>query len=170
MQGKTAEVGGFKLKHSSDQIWNHAWTASWSSMILVHTLVISPFVSLIYTEKNPQTNRCLKRVFQIRLDISHELSAKHTVHMGAVGWGKVSCILRHWVVQLILAYSWARPATLVAGKCRGGMFLLLLFLHFYSFSPFSPVPLFLLLYYLFYLSSPFLWETTQNDPQGLTCR
>ena len=26
------------------------------------------------------------------------------------------------------------------------------------------------LYYLFYLFSPFLWETTQNDPQGLTCR
>ena len=25
------------------------------------------------------------------------------------------------------------------------------------------------LYYLFYLFSPFLWETTQNDPQGLTC-
>ena len=25
-------------------------------------------------------------------------------------------------------------------------------------------------YYLFYLASPFPWETTQNDPQGLTCR
>ena len=25
-------------------------------------------------------------------------------------------------------------------------------------------------YYLFYLFSPFLWETTQNDPQGLMCR
>ena len=32
----------------------------------------------------------------------------------------VSCILRHWGVQLILAYSWARPAILVAGKGRGG--------------------------------------------------
>ena len=33
--------------------------------------------------------------------------------------------------------------------------------------PFSSIPLFHLLYYL---SSTFLWETTQNDPQGLTCR
>ena len=33
--------------------------------------------------------------------------------------------------------------------------------------PFPSIPLFHLLYYL---SSPFLWETTQNDPQGLTCR
>ena len=32
-------------------------------------------------------------------------------------------------VQLILAYSWARPAILVAGNGRGGMFLFLLFLH-----------------------------------------
>ena len=37
--------------------------------------------------------------------------------------------------QLILAYSWARPFILVAGKGRGGMFLFLLFLHF------IPVPL-----------------------------
>ena len=46
------------------------------------------------------------------------------------------------------------------------MFFFLLFLHFYSFSSFSPVlssPL------LFYLSSPFLLEITQNNPQGLTC-
>ena len=76
----------------------------------------------------------------------------------------------HWGVQLILAYSWARPAILVVGKGRGGMFLFLLFLHFHSCSSFFPVPLFHLLYSLFYLFSPFLWETTQNDPQGLTCR
>ena len=82
----------------------------------------------------------------------------------------VLCILDHWGVQLILAYSWARPAILVVGKGRGGMFLFLLFLHFHSCSSFFPVPLFHLLYSLFYLFSPFLWETTQNDPQGLTCR
>ena len=41
-----------------------------------------------------------------------------------------------------------------------------MFPHFHSF--FSPVPLFQLLYYFFYLCSSFLWETTQNDPQGLT--
>ena len=83
---------------------------------------------------------------------------------------KLSCILHHWGVQLILACSWARPAILSAGMGRGEIFLFLQFLHFHSFSSFNPVPLFHLLYCLFYLSSPFLWEMTQNDPQGLTCR
>ena len=32
---------------------------------------------------------------------------------------KVSCIVCHLGVQLILAYSWARPAILVAGKGTG---------------------------------------------------
>ena len=90
--------------------------------------------------------------------------------MGWSGGAKVLCILHHRGVQLILAYSWARPAILVVGKGRGGMFLFLLFLHFHSCSSFFPVPLFHLLYSLFYLFSPFLWEMTQNDPQGLTCR
>ena len=31
----------------------------------------------------------------------------------------MSCVLRHRGVQLILAYNWARPVTLVAGKGRG---------------------------------------------------
>ena len=89
---------------------------------------------------------------------------------GGLGVVKVSCILPHRSIQLILAYSWARPAILVAGKGRGGnVFLFLLFLSFHSCSSFFPVPLFHLLYYLFYLFSPFLWETAQNDPQGLTC-
>ena len=95
------------------------------------------------------------------------------VSLNSRGWSggvKVLCILHHWGVQLILAYSWARPAILVVGKGRGGMFLFLLFLHFHSCSSFFPVPFFHLLYSLFYLFSPFLWETTQNDPQGLTCR
>ena len=89
---------------------------------------------------------------------------------GWSGGAKVSCILCHRGVQLILAYSWARPAIIEVGKGRGGMFLFLLFLPFHSCSSFFPVPLFHLFYYLFYLFSPFLWETTQNDPQGLTCR
>ena len=42
---------------------------------------------------------------------------------------KVSCILRHRGVQLILAYSWARIAILVAGKGRGE----------YSISPVSSI-------------------------------
>ena len=87
-----------------------------------------------------------------------------------LGGAKVSCILCHRGVQLILAYSWARPAILVAGKGREVMFLFLLFLHFHSCSSFFPVPLFHLFCYLFCLFSSFLWETTQNDPQGLTCR
>ena len=94
----------------------------------------------------------------------------YSLFWGWSGGAKVLCILHHRGVQLILAYSWARPAILVVGKGRGGMFLFLLFLHFHSCSSFFPVPLFHLLYYLFYLFSPFFWETTQNDPQGLTCR
>ena len=94
----------------------------------------------------------------------------YTPVRGWSGVAMVSCILRHRGVQLKLAYSWARPAILVAGKGRGGMFLFLLFLHFHSCSYFFPNRLFHHLYYLFYLFSPFLWETTQNDPQGLTCR
>ena len=96
--------------------------------------------------------------------------ADNHVDRGWSGGAKVLCILHHRGVQLILAYSWARPAILVAGKGRGGMFLFLLFLHFHSCSSFFPVPVFYLFYCLFYLFSPFLWETTQNDPQGLTCR
>ena len=53
--------------------------------------------------------------------------------VGWLGEAKVSCILRHRSVQLIFAYSWARPAILASGKGRGGMFLFLLFLHFHSF-------------------------------------
>ena len=59
--------------------------------------------------------------------------------MGWSGGAKVSCILRHQGVQLILAYSWARPAILVAGKGRWGIFLFFLFLHFHSCS-FLPCP------------------------------
>ena len=35
----------------------------------------------------------------------------------------MSCILSHWGVQLILAYSWAWPAIFVAGKGRGNVFI-----------------------------------------------
>ena len=41
---------------------------------------------------------------------------------GWSGVANVSCILRHRGVQMRLAFSWARPAILVAGKGRGGMF------------------------------------------------
>ena len=52
----------------------------------------------------------------LRAATSHHL-------LGWLGGAKMACILHHWGVQLILAYSWARPAILVAGKGRGGMFL-----------------------------------------------
>ena len=60
-------------------------------------------------------------------------------YRGWLGVAKVSCILRHKGVQLILAYSWARPVVHVEGKGRGGMFLFLLFLPFHSCSSFFPV-------------------------------
>ena len=76
----------------------------------------------------------------------------------------ISCILHHWDIQLtvgqgLLSLKWV-------SRVEGGIVLFLLFLHFLSFSSFSPAPLFHLLYYL---SSPFLWEMTQNDQQRLTC-
>ena len=40
-----------------------------------------------------------------------------------LGGGQALCLLHHGGVQLILAYSWARLAILVAGKGRGGTFL-----------------------------------------------
>ena len=53
---------------------------------------------------------------------------------GWLGEAKVSCILHHWGIQLILAYSRSRPAILAAGKAREKIFLFLLFLYCYSFS------------------------------------
>ena len=66
--------------------------------------------------------------------------------LGWLGGVKVLCIFRHRGVQLILTYSWARPAIFVAGKGSWGMFLFLLFLHFHACYPFLPVLLFHLLY------------------------
>ena len=87
------------------------------------------------------------------------------------GWSggeKVAYILCPGGVQLILAYNWARPAILVAGKGRGGMFLFLVSSLSFLFL-FIPCPSLSSLL-LFYLFSPLFWEMTQNDPQGLTCR
>ena len=89
-------------------------------------------------------------IFQVRRDAA--LASSKLLMDNSRGWSggaKVLWILHHWGVQLILAYSWARPAILVVGKGRGGMFLFLLFLHFHSCSSIFPVPLFHLLYSLF---------------------
>ena len=54
-----------------------------------------------------------------------QLDCHQSIELNDDSWGwsggaKVKCILHHWGVQLILAYSWARPAILVVGKGRGG--------------------------------------------------
>ena len=74
---------------------------------------------------------------------------------------KLMCILRHWGAKLIFAYSWARPAILVAGKGRGWMFLFLLFLHFHSCSPSSLFLSFFLLVSLLSLYSLSLGDETE---------
>ena len=77
--------------------------------------------------------------FRNHVKESHNASFLETIFGGWSGGAKVSCTSGHWGAQLILAYSWARPAILVAGKDRRGMFLFLLFLHFHSCSSFFPV-------------------------------
>ena len=87
----------------------------------------------------------------LRSRVHHPYHHPH-LYIPREGWSggaKVSCILCHRGVQLILAYNWAMPAILVAGKDREVMFLFLLFLHFHSCSSFFPVPLFHLFCYLF---------------------
>ena len=85
------------------------------------------------------------------------------------GGAKVSCILRHRGIQLILAYSWVRPAILVAGKGIGGMFLFLLFLHFHSCSFFLPCSslssllLFLLSLFSLSLGDDTKWPTRVDE-------
>ena len=72
----------------------------------------------------------------------HELLKANSMDM-EMGWGEGGRVVRrcrvsrHRGVQLILTYSWARPAILVAGKGRGEYFLFLLFLYFHSCSFFS---------------------------------
>ena len=56
------------------------------------------------------------------------------------------------------------------GRVRNVFISSVSLLFFHSCSSFFPVPLFHILYYLLYLFSPFLWETTKNDPQGFMCR
>ena len=54
---------------------------------------------------------------------------------GWLGEAKVSCILCHRGIQLILAYSLARPALLAAGKGRGGIITKTCL---YNFDPLKP--------------------------------
>ena len=84
---------------------------------------------------------------------------------GWLGGVKVSHILHHRGIQLILAYSWAKTAILVAGKGRGGMFLFLLvsllsFLFpFLPYSSLSSLLLSLLSLFSFSLGDDTKWPT-----------
>ena len=81
------------------------------------------------------------------------------------GWScvaKVSCILCHRGIQLILAYSWARPAILLTGKGIGGMFLFCFFTSFlFLFCPCSSLssPLSLLSLFCLSLGDDTKWPT-----------
>ena len=83
------------------------------------------------------------------------------------GWSdvlKVSCILRHRGVQLTLAYSWARPTILLAGKGRGDIFIssgsLLSFLFLFLPCPsYSSHPLSLLSLFSLPLGDDTKWST-----------
>ena len=81
--------------------------------------------------------------FSVFFALMHFLQCCSSLLRRWSGVAKVSCILRHWGIQLILAYNWARLPILVADKGRGGMFL------FWCFFIFIPVP-------LFYLSFSFI--------------
>ena len=89
--------------------------------------------------------------------------------LGVVGWCEVmyftspGCPIDIGLQLGKACYSCSR-------RWKRGKFLFLLFVHFHSCSSFFLVPFFQLFNCLFYLFSPFLWETTKNDPQGLTCR
>ena len=105
-------------------------------------------------------------LIQIHIQMTNSADPDQLASEEAWGWSdvaKVLCILRHWGIQLILAYNWARLANLVAGRGRGETFLFLLFFPFHSCSSFFPVPLFHLLYYmyLFYLFSLSLGDDTK---------
>ena len=98
--------------------------------------------------------------------ITYSHCLEYVFFRGWSGGAKVSCILHHRGVQLMLAYRWARLAILVAGKGRGGMFFISSVSSFSFLLLFLPCPSLSALLLLF---SPFLWEMTQNDPKGLTC-
>ena len=102
----------------------------------------------------------------LRRKLTNQIYLTARICKGWLGGAKVSFILRHRGVQLILAYSWARPAILVAGKGRGGCF------YFFFFFTFIPVPLSFLS--LSFISStississlPFSWRRHKMTHKG----
>ena len=92
----------------------------------------------------------IKRLYMVFVDLEKYFMSPG--HPTDIGW--------YWLTVGIGLLSLQQVR--VEGGCVY-FFFSFTFIHF----PFSPVPLFPL---LSLLSPPFLWETTQNDPQGLTCR
>ena len=80
---------------------------------------------------------------------------------GWSGGAKVLCVLHHQGDQLILAYSWTRPAIFVAGKGRGGMFFISSVSSLSFLFLFLPCPSLSSFYYLFYLYSLSLGDGTK---------
>ena len=79
---------------------------------------------------------CQTMIHWVRFSIgSKPMKDSYNLELGWPGVAKVSCILRHRGLQLILAYSWARLAILVAGNRRGESF------YFFCFFPLIPVRL-----------------------------
>ena len=148
----TSHISGMIISWASSTVrsWDQGqgWH-DWNIFYLVRSNLFQP----------ENLHKCLQYcslmsvIYDLYIKVTGFLFLHSYNYWGWSGGAKVLCILH-----------------LVVGKGRGGMFLFLLFLHFHSCSSFFPVPLFHLLYSLFYLFSPFLWKTTQNDPQGLTCR
>ena len=125
-------------------------------------------------QKKKKKKKKKKKHFKIQHEFSDRCS-KHGIYTlpgGVVGWGKS-------IVLLILAYSWARPAILAAGKGRGECFYFFCFFTFIHF-PFSHVPRLHLLYCLLSLFSLSLGDDTTwptrvdvslnpNSVKSITC-
>ena len=62
-------------------------------------------------------------LFFVGCEVEAPTINSHLMHVEWSRVAKVSCILRHRGVKVKLAYSWAMPAILVAGKSRGHVFI-----------------------------------------------
>ena len=108
------------------------------------------------------------KIFKIQHEFSDRCS-KHGIYTlpgRVVGWGKSVVCLTSPGVQLIFAYSWARPAILAEGKGRGGN-VFISSVSLLSFIFLSPLSLSFISSTVSYLSSPFFWETTQKWPTSV---
>ena len=130
-----------------------------------HKLFIIPF---ILKQAIQCTSVCLSVCLSLSLSVFlFPLSVPLYVYLsvclswGVVGYGEGVAYLTSLGCPFDTGLQLGKAAILVAGKGIGEMFLLLLFLHFDSFSSFFPVPLFHLLYYIFYLFSTFLGDDTK---------